>query len=220
MGTLDPAQVRHQLATGHALDQLWRETMNLPEGDTKERPLRLVAELLEREGVAYALIGGVAVQLHTQEPRSTLDIDLAVRTYADVPRDALLRAGFDHTGRHEHSDNWRAPGPGALKLRIAVRFSAEDEGIAEAVANASVVNLEGGVRLRVATVADLIVLKLAAAEEPKRRPSKREHDVADVLALMEEHPESRAPALLERLLRVRTRLLTAALDGDLPNGQK
>ena len=60
--------------------------------------------------MAYALIGGVAVQLHSQEPRTTRDIDLAVKTYAEVPREALLRAGFEHTGRHAHSDNWLAPG--------------------------------------------------------------------------------------------------------------
>src|SRR5258705_6627074 len=177
----DEAQDR--LIVAYALDRLWGETMGLQGGDSKEKPLRLIAEILERERVPYALIGGVAVQIHTEEPRSTLDIDLAVPRYADVPHQALLGAGFEYTGRHEHSDNWRAPGPGPLRLRTAIQFSAEDEGIADAVAHASVVDLDGGLRLRVATVTDLIVLKLAAAEEPKRRPSKREHDIADVLAL-------------------------------------
>jgi hypothetical protein len=200
-------QVRERLATGYALDQLWGETMGLPERDSKEGSLRLVAQLLRREHVAYALIGGVAVQLHTEEPRSTLDIDLAVLTYADVPHQALLEAGFEHTGRHDHSDNWRAPGPGPLKLRTAVQFSAEDEGIADAVEHASVVDLDGGVQLRVATVADLIVLKLAAAGEPRRRPSKREHDVADVLALLEEHPELRSAEMVARVQDVRRRLV-------------
>ena len=204
------AQARERLATGYALDQLWGETMGLPDGDSKERSLRLVAQLLEREHVPYALIGGVAVQLHTEEPRSTLDIDLAVPTYADVPREALLEAGFEHTGRHDHSDNWRAPGPGPLKQRTAVQFSAEDEGIADAVAHASIVDLDG-VQLRVATVADLIVLKLAAAVEPKRRPSKREHDVADVLALLEEHPELRSAEMVARVQDVRRRLVSAGL---------
>lgn len=208
-----PAQAHERLTTGYALDRLWGETMGLPDGDSKEGPLRLVARLLERERVPYALIGGVAVQLHTQEPRSTLDIDLAVPTYAHVPRAALLEAGFDHTGRHEHSDNWRAPGPGSLKQRTAVQFSAEDEGIADAVEHASVVDLAGGVRLRVATVADLVVLKLAAAAEPKRRPSKREHDVADVLALLEEHPDVGSAELLARVQDVRLRLLSAGLGG-------
>lgn len=121
---------------------------------------------------------------------------------------ALIGLAGEHTGRHEHSDKWRAPGPGPLKLRTAVQFSAEDVGVTEAVEHAGVVELDGGVKLRVVTVADLIVSKLAAAEEPRRRPSKREHDVADVLALLENHPEVASPALLDRLQKVRTRLLT------------
>jgi len=160
-----------------------------------------------REGVPYALIGGVAVQLHREEPRTTLDIDLAVPTYADIPHQALLAAGFEHTGRHDHSDNWRAPGPGPLKQRTAVPFSAEDEGIADAVKHASIVDLDDGVPLRVASVPDLIVLKLAAAVEPARRPSKRAHDVADVLALLEEHPELASAELVARVQDVRRRLL-------------
>lgn len=215
MGMPTPAEARERLAVGYALDSLWNETMGLPVGDSKEKPLRLIAEILERERVPYALIGGVAVQVHTEEPRSTLDIDLAVPHYADVPRAALLSAGFEHAGRHEHSDNWRAPGPGPLKLRTAIQFSAEDVGIADAVAHASIVDLHDGLRLRVATVADLIALKLFAAEEPKRRPSKREHDVADVLALLEEHPELKSPQLMTRLQSVRTRLLAAGLDMDV-----
>jgi len=200
------ALARQRMATGFALDNLWGETMGLPDGDSKAKPLRLVAQLLERERVRYALIGGVAVQLHTREPRTTLDIDLAVLTYADVPSEALRAAGFDHTGRHDHSDNWRAPGSGPLKQRTAIQFSAEDEGLADAVAHAKIVDIDDGVRLRVATVADLIVLKLVAAEEPMRRPSKREHDIGDVLALVEEHPEVNSPELVERIQRARMRM--------------
>lgn len=220
MAILTTARVLERLATGDALDRLWSETMGLPHGDSKEKALRLIAELLEREAVPYALIGGVAVQLHTKEPRSTLDIDLAVPTYAHVPREALLKAGFDHTGRHEHSDYWRVPGPGPLKRRTAVQFSAEDVGIADTVAHACIVDLEGGLRLRVATVVDLIGLKLAAAEEPKRRPSKREHDIADVLALLEEHAELKSPELLVRLKSVRQRLLDSSLDVNIPEDEE
>ena len=215
MTHLTPAKVLDRLAIGDALDRLWSETMGLPDGDSKEKPLRLIAELLDREAVPYALIGGVALQLHTEEPRSTLDIDLAVPTYAHVPREALLEAGFEHTGRHAPRDNWRAPGPGPAKRRTAVQFSAEEDGIAAAVARAGIVHLEGGVRLRVATVTDRIRLKVAAAEEPKRRPSKRQHDIADVLALLEEHTVAKSPELLARLNSVRTRLLHTSLDVDL-----
>jgi hypothetical protein len=211
-------EARERLATAYALDRLWRETMGLPDGDSKEGPLRLVAQLLEREGVPYALIGGVAVQLHTEEPRTTLDIDLAVPTYADVPGQALLAAGFEHTGRHDHSDTWRAPGSGPPTQRTAVQFSAEGEGIADAVGHASVVHLAGGVALRVAGVAELIVLKLAAAVEPARRPSKRAHDVADVLALLEAHPELGSAEMVARVQDVRRRLTSAGPDVTAPWG--
>jgi len=206
-----PETVRIRLAVGFRLDSLWAETMGIDSSDTKERPLRLVAELLNRAGVAYALIGGVALQIHTTEPRTTLDIDVAVPRFADIPRAALLAAGFDHTGRHEHSDNWRAPPAGPGSLRTAVQFSAEDVGIADAVSHAELTDLADGLRMRVATPADLIVLKLAAAAEPRRRPSKRQHDLADVVALMEEYPELRTPETLARLRDIRLSL--QALDG-------
>ena len=90
--------------------------MGLPPGDTKEEPLRRVISVLEASATQYAVIGGIAVQLHTSEPRTTLDIDLAVRTFNDIPRDALAQAGFEHDGRHQHSDNWRAPGSGLQQL--------------------------------------------------------------------------------------------------------
>jgi hypothetical protein len=139
MRALTTAEARRRLAIGYTLDQLWSETVGLPDGDSKETSLHLVATLLHRERVPYALIGGLAVQLHTRDPRTTLDIDLAVPTYADVPGEALRAAGFEHTGRHDHSDNWRAPGPRPLKQRTAVQFLAEDEGIAEAIEHATVV---------------------------------------------------------------------------------
>jgi hypothetical protein len=65
MPILTSARARDRLAVGAALERLWGETMGLPDGDSKERPLRLIAELLAREGVPYALIGGVAIQLHS-----------------------------------------------------------------------------------------------------------------------------------------------------------
>lgn len=160
--------------------------MDLPEGDTKEPALRLICELLERVGVPYAVIGGLAVQLHSQEPRTTRDIDLAVKTYGDVPTAELQRAGFEHAGRFAHSDNWYAPGVGPARQRTPVRFSADevDTGVVD---RAQLVML-GAVPLRLVTSADLLRLKLRAAEDPARRASKRATDVADILRLLEDYP--------------------------------
>jgi len=187
--------------------------MGLQTGDTKEGPLRALAALLEAAKTPYALIGGVAVQLHSREPRTTRDIDIAVLTFADVPREALERAGFLHEGRFPHSDNWRAPGPGPRTERTPVQFSADDVGIADAVARAQVIDIDTGLHLRVATAPDLVILKLAAAEEPSRQSSKRQQDLADVTRLVEEHPEvSKAlPDVEQRIATIGTKIFTAKL---------
>lgn len=183
--------------------------MGLPPGDSKEGPLRHVISVLEAAHTAYALIGGVALQLHSEEPRTTLDIDLAVPTFSDIPVAALRSAGFEHEQRFPHSDNWRAPGSEPRARRTAIQFSAEDVGIAAAVEHARSVEIDG-VTLRVAIPADLVVLKLAAAEEPQRRTKKRRQDFLDILTLVEDYPEaaSAVPDLKERLERLRGIVLT------------
>lgn len=183
--------------------------MGLPPGDTKEQPLRAVISVLEASGTAYAVIGGIAVQLRSREPQTTLDVDVAVRRFADIPRDALIQAGFVHEGRHPHRDNWRAPGSGPRTQRTAIQFSAEDVGIEAAIAQARSVDV-GGFTLRVATPADLIVLKLAAAEEPTRRASKRRQDLLDVITLAEEYAEAAGVSadLRSRVERLSAQLLT------------
>jgi hypothetical protein len=216
MGEPTAGKIQQRLGHGYALDRLWKETMGLSPGDTKEQPLRAVIAILEASGTAYALIGGVAMQLHSQEPRTTLDIDLAVKTFADIPRDGLTKAGFIHEGRHRHSDNWRAPGAGPRTQRTAIQFSSEDVGIDAAIARARTVDA-GGFELRVASPADLVVLKLAAAEEATRRPSKRRQDLLDIVTLVEEYPEAAAGVrkLQQRVERLARKLLTVGRDRGL-----
>jgi len=202
-------QVQQRLAQSYALDRLWSETMGLSPGDTKQQPLRTVVTVLEASGTPYALIGGVAMQMLSKEPRTTLDIDLAVRTFAEIPRRNLEKAGFVHEGRHAHSDNWRAPGDGPRSHRVAVQFSAQDVGIDAAVSRARLIDA-GGFELRLARPADMLVLKLAAAEEPRRRPIKRRQDLLDIVTLAEQYPKAAAQLadLQERLDRLTKNLLT------------
>jgi hypothetical protein len=47
---------------------------------------------------------------------------------------------------------------------------------------------------------------IRAAAEPRRRPSKRHYDLADVATLIEDHPELRTPEKLARLRDVRLSL--------------
>jgi hypothetical protein len=185
--------------------------MGLSAGDSKEEPLRRVLQVLAETSTAYALIGGIAIQLYNEDPRTTLDIDIAVPTFGDIPAQALIAAGFEHETRYPHSDNWRAPGVGPRPQRVAVTFSAEDVGIAAAVANAHLHHIDGQA-LRVARPADLVVLKLAAAEEPTRRLRKRRQDLLDILMLVEDFAEAASAVadLSARLRALQTELMRIA----------
>ena len=166
---------------------------------SKEPDLSLLVGILSQEGIPYAVIGGVALQIHQREPRTTLDIDIAVRSRKDLPREALIAAGFRETGRHEHSDNWVGPDG------TPVQFTA-DPALAEAIRRAEQIELED-VQLRVIGRVDLLHEKLRAASDPARRRSKRLQDLADAQALLESTPtlahELRAEerALLDQLPR-------------------
>jgi hypothetical protein len=212
MGEPNTDEARQRLEESYALDRLWRESMGLLPGDTKEGPLRQVVSVLETAGTRYALIGGVAVQLHSEEPRTTLDIDIAVPTFAEIPAAALTAAGFEHEERFAHSDNWRAPGSAPRKQRTAIQFSAEDLGIAAAIEHASRIDI-GRMTLCLAAPGDLVVLKLAAAEEGTRRMRKRRQDYLDILTLLEEHPQAaeKVPQLVARLERLQSVLLAVSL---------
>lgn len=179
--------------------------MGAPQQD-KESAILDVARIFGDQGIPYAIMGGVAVQVHTKEPRTTLDLDIALRSQADVPADALRAAGFKHEGTFQFSDNWRAPGPGPRKSRTAVQFSA-DSLTAKAVERAGKVTLDG-VDISVVSPEDLVILKVAAATEPRRRQSKRISDYGDIIRLLEEHGwiVGRVPGLQADLEKIRSML--------------
>ncbi len=172
--------MRSGIETGFLLDQLW----HLLRGEmdaSKESALLLVGRILSDARVPYAVIGGVALQVHQPEPRTTLDIDLAVISRAEIPRTRLESAGFTFTGEFAHSENWRGPGD------TPVQFT-DDPALNGAIRRAEEVEV-GGVRLRVIGRADLLHEKLRAASDPARRRSKRLQDLADAQALLEASPD-------------------------------
>jgi hypothetical protein len=150
--------------------------------ERSKRPALLVlARLLAEADVPYAIIGGVALQVHLPEPRTTLDVDLALPSLELVPRDRLTAAGFHLTGRFAHSENWIGPED------VPVQFT-DDPALRDAVLRAEVVALED-VSIRVIRRADLLHAKFRAAADPARRRSKRLQDLADAQALIEATPE-------------------------------
>jgi hypothetical protein len=151
------------------------------QGDRSKRPALLaLAQVMKESGVPYAVIGGVALQIHQREPRTTLAIDLAVLDRASIPRERLRSAGFRPTGSFEHSENWEGP------ESVPVQFT-DDPALREAVARAKVVESEG-FEIRVIQKDDLLREKLCAGTDTARRRSKRLQDLADAQALVESEP--------------------------------
>lgn len=170
----------HGLETGFLLDRQWFWLRGEMER-TKRPALLALARVFADVQLPYAIIGGIALQVHQSEPRTTLDIDVAVATYGHIPRVQLEAAGFTFHGRFTHSENWFGP------EGTPVQFT-EDPALAKAIARAEEIELDE-VRLRVITQVDLLHEKLRAASDPARRRSKRLQDLADVQSLLESAPE-------------------------------
>ena len=175
--------VARGITAGFLLDRQWHLMTDGMEG-TKRSALLALATVLAQAGTSYAIIGGVALQAHRAEPRTTLDIDVAVKGLDTLPRSDLQSAGFTSRGRFPHSENWRGPD------EVPVQFT-EDQALVPAIERAIAIEIEG-VSLRVIGRSDLLHEKLRAGADPARRRSKRLQDLADAQGLLEETPELRA----------------------------
>jgi len=171
--------MRSSLEIGFTLDRRWHWMRG--EMETSKRPALLaVARALSEAGVLYAVIGGVALQIHVQEPRTTLDIDIAVARRDALPAAALLAAGLVHTGTFEHSVDWRA------EDGTPIQFS-DDAALHDALTRTIEITLDD-VPVRVLAKTDLLHEKLRAGADAARRRSKRLQDLADAERLLEEEP--------------------------------
>jgi len=178
---LSPDSAEEALRVSAALDVRFHDLKGDAVVTSKDGAFRELFRILEASGLEYALIGGVAVQLWHREPRTTLDIDVAVKSYESVPRAALEAAGFRMLARHAHSENWTGPG------ETPVQFS-DDPALAFVIESAARKSFKGG-EVRIASPSALVKEKLRAASDPARRESKRFQDLTDAKSLAEEYPE-------------------------------
>jgi hypothetical protein len=171
-----------RLETGFLLDRQWHLLRG--ERETTKRPALLaLARVLAATQTPYAIIDGVALQVHRPEPRTTVDIELAVLRINAIPRPELEAVGFAFHGRFEYSENWIGP------EGVPVQFT-DDPELAPAIERAIRIELDG-IPIRVLGRADLLHEKLRAGSDPARRDSKRLLDLSDVKGLIEESPELR-----------------------------
>jgi hypothetical protein len=141
------------------------------------------ARALDTASIPYALIGGLAVGIHSGTPRATLDVDVAAASTAGRVRvaAALEGAGFRKTGEHAHSVNFRHPSGEPVQVAFDPAF------------DAMILRAErfevAGTSVRVVTRADLVAMKERAAADPARRRSKRLRDQADIALLEGDVPD-------------------------------
>jgi len=147
---------------------------------TKRPALPALAQVFTQANVPYAIVGGVALQVHLTEPLTTLDIDMAVATYNNIPRLRLEGAGFTQTGWFIPPENWVGPQSTPVQFR-------DDPALTEAIGGAEIIEIEAA-SLCVISRSDLLHEKLRADSDPARRRSKRLQDQADVQALLESSP--------------------------------
>jgi hypothetical protein len=168
------------LSVGFMLDRQWHWLRGEME-TTKKPTLLALGRIFAETQTPYAIIGGIALQVHSSDPRTTIDIDLAVLSREVIPRDAMTAAGFRMTGAFEHSENWVSPDGTTVQLT-------DDPLLGDAIRAAEEVLLDD-VSLPVIRVADLMHAKLRAGSDPARRLSKRFQDLGDVIGLLESKPE-------------------------------
>src|SRR5438105_8296289 len=120
--------MRSKLEIAFELDRRWRLLRGEMDG-SKRAALIELARILAEARVPYAVIRGVALQIHQADPRTTIDIDLAVLARDQIPADRLVAAGFRRTGSFANSENWIGP------EETPVQFT-DDAALAEAIGRA------------------------------------------------------------------------------------
>jgi predicted nucleotidyltransferase len=145
---------------------------------------------LEAEGSRFALVGGFAVGARAL-PRTTRDVDLAVAVENDRAAEALVHAlrarGYDVVAVVEQKAVGRLATARlrASKLHVIIDLLFASSGVEqEVVERAETLEVLEGTWLRVASIADLVALKVLARDD-RRRPQDR----IDLEALLREATE-------------------------------
>jgi hypothetical protein len=154
--------------------------------------VQVLLDILAETGASYCVIGGLAVNAYA-DPVVSLDLDLVVvaDAVAAVRRAAEGRGMTVET--FEPSVNLSAAGS---DLRVQLQSDPRYQAFLPRAAEREVL----GYRLRVAAIEDVLQGKLWAYSDSTRRKSKRQKDLADILRMVEAHPELKAqlPAKLRK----------------------
>lgn len=141
---------------------------------------RLVAALEERE-ISWCMIGGLAVNHWAHEPMTTADVDLVIASdKIEEAAETLRGLGFTEK-RFDWSINFKG------ESKVSIQVSTEEMYLD--FPKRAIPTEVHGILMRVASLEDTLKGKIAAYEEPQRRPSKKLKDLTDIARLLEAHPD-------------------------------
>ncbi|MBN1553774.1 MAG: hypothetical protein JXA11_03445 [Phycisphaerae bacterium] len=137
--------------------------------------------LLDKTESEYCVIGGLAVNAYA-EPVVSLDLDLVVVSDRVEALRAAARAEGMNVQTFEHSVNLSAADS---DLRIQIQTDPRYQEFLPRARRKTVL----GHDMSVASLSDVLRGKSWAYSDDARRKSKRQKDLADILRLVETHPE-------------------------------
>jgi len=142
--------------------------------------LQLFLDILAESGAPYCAVGGLAVNAYA-EPVVSLDLDIVVALEdTDKVVSAAEKRGLK-VERFEHSINITSSGS---DLRIQLQTDARYQPFIARAREKEIL----GYRMRVADVTDVLQGKIWAYQDERRRRSKRQKDLADIMRLAEANP--------------------------------
>ena len=140
----------------------------------------LLVAALESFEIPWCMVGDLAVNHWTSEPMATADVDLVIAAErVEEAVKALSKAGF-RAKKFAWSVNLKG------HSKVSVQISAE-EVYREFPARSVRADIHG-ILMRVASREDTLRGKLLAWQDPKRRASKRQKDLLDLMRLVEAQP--------------------------------
>lgn len=146
--------------------------------------LESLISTLNEHGIRFCAIGGQAVNAYV-EPLVSLDLHLVVAVDQLEQVEALLGQQFDvQMRRFPHSLNIAMPGS---DLRIQIQTDPRYSSFVERASVQTVL----GMTLPVASLQDVLQGKIWAVQDPSRRGSKRQKDLADIARILEKYPDLR-----------------------------
>jgi len=156
--------------------------------------LEQIIAALEDNQILYCVIGGQGVNAYV-DPLVSLDLDLVIAADQIEEVEALLAAGKFQVQRFAHSLNVSLPGS---SLRLQIQTDPRYAAFPQRATRRQVL----GLALPVATAPDLLAGKVWAFQDPTRRASKRQKDLADIARLLERYPALRSHVPEEVLARL------------------